>query len=29
MINLTIDGKEIQVAKGTMLLDACKLAGVE
>ena len=29
MINLTIDGKEIQVAKGSMLLDACKIAGAD
>lgn len=29
MITLTIDGKEIQVPKGTMLLDACRQAGAD
>jgi predicted molibdopterin-dependent oxidoreductase YjgC len=29
MITLTIDGKEIQVPKGTMLLDACLKAGAD
>lgn len=29
MISLTIDGKEIQVSKGTMLLEACRLAGAD
>ena len=29
MINLTIDGQEIQVPKGTMLLDACRQAGAD
>lgn len=29
MINLTIDGKQIQVPKGTMLLDACRQAGAD
>jgi formate dehydrogenase alpha subunit len=29
VINLTIDGKEIQVPKGTMLLDACRQAGAD
>ncbi len=27
MINLKINGKEIQVPKGTMLLEACRQAG--
>ncbi|ABI68106.1 NADH dehydrogenase I chain G [Syntrophomonas wolfei subsp. wolfei str. Goettingen G311] len=29
MIKLTIDGKEIEVARGTMLLDACRQAGAD
>jgi formate dehydrogenase alpha subunit len=29
MISLTIDGKEMQVPKGTMLLDACRQAGAD
>lgn len=29
MITLTIDGKEIQVPKGTMLLDACRQVGAD
>jgi len=29
MINLTIDGKEVQVPRGTMLLDACRNAGAD
>jgi len=29
MINLKINGKEIQVPKGTMLLEACRQAGAE
>jgi predicted molibdopterin-dependent oxidoreductase YjgC len=29
MISLTIDGKEVQVARGTMLLEACRNAGAD
>lgn len=29
MISLTIDGKEVQVPKGTMLLEACRIAGAD
>lgn len=29
MISLTINGQEIQVPKGTMLLDACEMAGAD
>lgn len=29
MISLTIDGKEVQVPRGTMLLDACRDAGAD
>lgn len=29
MISLTIDGKEVQVARGTMLLEACRTAGAD
>ncbi len=29
MLNLTIDGKEIQVPRGTMLIDACRQAGAD
>ncbi len=29
MFNITIDGKEMQVPKGTMLIDACRQAGAD